>query len=126
MRDQWMDLEGFQPGANSFDVDHGMFVDRLKFLPGNTIEGNQTLIVRAIHGDNASTNVVTPLHIMGTEKSDITEEESGFFTMGLVAGGLSFMILLLLVGVGLLVIQLRDARAGLEFDQPPIEAEFEE
>jgi serine protease AprX len=125
-RDEWMDLEGFEPEDRTFEIDHDMFVDRLKYLPGNAIEGNQTLIVRAIHGDNASTNVVTHLHIMGAEKSDTSDDEGGFFTMPVVATGLSFMILLLLIGVGVLVIQLRDARASIEFDEPPIEAEFEE
>jgi len=125
MRDQWMDLEDFQTGGNSFDVDHGMFVDRLKFLPGNDITGNQTLIVRAIHGDNASTNVVTHMHIMGDEKASPTEA-SGFSGF-ILTGALSFFVLILLVATIVLGIQLKNAREGaLLFEEAPLEAELEE
>ena len=56
MRDEWMDLNNYQPGSGEFEIEHDMFVDRLKYLPGNTVAGNQTLMVRALMGSNSSAN----------------------------------------------------------------------
>ena len=107
MRDEWMDLEGYEPGDSSFEIQHDMFVDRLKYLPGNTIEGNQTLMVRALTGANSSANVVTHLHIMGSEKAPVLEDSS-FLSMGLVVGGLSFLLILSIAAAVVLFMQLQN------------------
>lgn len=124
MRDEWMDLEGFESGSETFSIDHGMFVDRLKFLPGNNISGNQTLMVRALNGDQASTNVVTPLHVMGDHKAIDAEASdwSGF----LLTGVLSFFVLILLVATIVLTIQLRNAQAHSGFAEGAEDAVLED
>ena len=109
MRDEWMDLEGYEPGDSSFEIEHDMFVDRLKYLPGNTIEGNQTLMVRALQNTNSSANVVTHLHIMGSEKAPMVED-SEFLSMGMIVGGLSFLLILSIAVAIVLFMQLQNLR----------------
>ena len=50
MRDNWMDLPEFNSGDSDFEVSHSLLVDRLQYLPNNTIEGTQVILVRAISG----------------------------------------------------------------------------
>jgi hypothetical protein len=84
MRDDWMDLTSYDSGASSFEIGHDMFVDRLKYLPGNSIEGNQTLIVRAIKDTNSSANEVVHIHIMNAMDLPIIEEDSPSLSFGFV------------------------------------------
>jgi serine protease AprX len=109
MRDEWMDLEGYETGDSSFEIEHDMFVDRLKYLPGNTIEGNQTLMVRALQNTNSSANVVTHLHIMGSEKATV-QEDSGFLSTSMIVGGLSFLLILSIAVAIVLFMQLQNIR----------------
>ena len=67
-----MDLAEFDIGDSQFEVTHSLLVDRLKYLPNNSIEGDQVILVRAISGDEASTNLAANIHISGEEK---VEEE---------------------------------------------------
>ncbi len=113
MRDEWMDLADFEPGQTSFEVGHGMFVDRLQYLPGNNISGNQTLLVRALKGDNASANVAVHMHIMGDEKLS-GQSDSGSY-IGLAIGVLTVLVLLLTCALVVVALQLRSARGGVFF-----------
>ena len=126
MRDEWMDLEGYEPGDSSFEIEHDMFVDRLKYLPGNTIEGNQTLMVRALQNTNSSANVVTHLHIMGSEKAPMVED-SEFLSMGMIVGGLSFLLILSIAVAIVLFMQLQNLRDPSLYvlDEGAVDAEFE-
>ena len=126
MRDEWMDLNEYEPGSGQFEIKHDMFVDRLKYLPGNTIEGNQTLMVRALVGDNSSANVVTHLHIMGSEKAPDTSGESGFLSTGLIVGGLSFLLFLSIAAAVVLFMQLQGLREGATFEEAPVDAVIED
>ena len=76
MRDDWMDLSSYDSEEGTFEIDYSMFVDRLKYLPGNSIEGNQTLIVRAIKDTNSSANKVVHVHIMSPMDLPLTVEDS--------------------------------------------------
>ena len=100
MRDNWMDHSDYEPGEDVVSITHEMLVERLEYLPGNTIIGNQTLMVRAILGDNASANSV--VHISIEDSEPIIEiEESSFFdskAILLVSGSL-FGILIAVVAV---------------------------
>ena len=97
MRDNWMDLPGFNPGEADFEVSHSLLVDRLQYLPNNTIEGSQVILVRAISGAESSTNLATAIYIVGEEK---VQESGGGDSMGVVIFGvLSFMVILLLVAL---------------------------
>ena len=49
---------------STFEIDHSLLVDRLKYLPGNTIEGNQTLMVRVLKDTESSANLVVHTHVM--------------------------------------------------------------
>tara|TARA_B100002019_G_C21271395_1_gene602579 strand:- start:1358 stop:3355 length:1998 start_codon:yes stop_codon:yes gene_type:complete len=97
MRDNWMDLPEFNPGETDFEVSHSLLVDRLQYLPNNTIEGSQVILVRAISGAESSTNLATAIYIVGEEK---VQESGGGDSMGVVIFGvLSFMVILLLVAL---------------------------
>ena len=101
-----------------------MFVDRLQYLPGNTIEGNQTLMVRALQGTNSSANVVTHLHIMGSEKAPVVEDTE-FLSMAIIVGGLSFLLFISKAAAIVLFLQLRDARQDSLFVVGAPDAELE-
>ena len=77
MRDYWSDHPDFESGETQFTITHGMLHDRLKYLPGNDVTGNQTLMVRGIAGDNASTNAVVHLHLMGDTPIEVTQQTGG-------------------------------------------------
>ena len=77
MRDNWMSHPDFSEGDSYFAISHTMLVDRLQYLPGNQIEGNQTVMVRAILDDDASTNLVAHVSIIVSE-SDDSKESPGF------------------------------------------------
>ncbi len=97
MRDNWMDLPEFNPGETDFEVSHSLLVDRLQYLPNNTIEGSQVILVRAISGAESSTNLATAIYIVGEEKA---QESGGGDSMGVVIFGvLSFIAILLLVAL---------------------------
>ena len=80
MRDNWMSHPDFSEGDSYFGISHTMLVDRLQYLPGNQIEGNQTVMVRAILDDDASTNLVAHVSIIVSEPQD--SQKSPGFTPG--------------------------------------------
>ena len=89
-----------------------MLLDRLRYLPGNNLTGNQTIMLRAIKGDNASTNAVVHLHVMGEDPISVTGDAEGI--SGLVFF-LAALVLLLLIGVvitGLMVTNARQKHGG--------------
>ncbi len=106
MRDNWMDLAEFTVGGEEFEVTHSLLVDRLRFLPNNTVEGDQVILVRAIAGDQASTNLAVGIHIMGEDK--ITQSGSGSSLMGLIVGILALLVLVLLATLVFAGLQLRE------------------
>ena len=106
MRDNWMDLADFSVGDETFEVTHGLLVDRLRFLPNNTVEGEQVILVRGIAGDEASTNLAVGIYIMGEEK--IAQSDSGGSVMGIIVGVLTLLVLVLLVTLVFAGMQLRD------------------
>ena len=92
MRDYWSDHPDFEAGGIDFSISHEMIHDRLKYLPGNEVVGNQTIIVRAISGDNASTNAVVHLHIMGDTPIGISTEAAGFSGAIFILASLVFIL----------------------------------
>ncbi len=107
MRDNWMNLADFNIGDSQFEVTHGLLVDRLKYLPNNTIEGDQVVLVRAISGDEASTNLAVNIHIVGEEK--VEEEGAGGSFEGVLIGILSLLVILLLVTLVFTGIRLKES-----------------
>lgn len=106
MRDNWMTHPGYSSGDGTFEISHTMLVERLQFLPGNQIEGNQTVMARAILGDDASTNLVAHVFVMGSEP--VSEETDGGSLMGVAVVGLSMLVLVLLALLTMAVIRLRE------------------
>ena len=106
MRDNWMDLADFSVGDETFEVTHGLLVDRLRFLPNNTVGGEQVILVRGISGDEASTTLAVGIYIMGDEK--ITQSDSDGSIMGIIVGILALLVLVLLVTLVFAGMQLRD------------------
>ena len=101
-----MDLADFSVGDETFEVTHGLLVDRLRFLPNNTVGGEQVILVRGISGDEASTNLAVGIYIMGDEK--ITQSDSDGSIMGIIVGILALLVLVLLVTLVFAGMQLRD------------------
>ena len=101
-----MDLSEFTIGDQQFQVTHDLLVDRLRFLPNNTVEGDQVILVRAISGDQASTNLAVGIHIMGEEKIVQSGSENSF--MGLAVGILALLVLVLLSALIFAGVQLRE------------------
>lgn len=97
MRDNWMDLSEFNSGESDFEVSHSLLVDRLQYLPNNTIEGTQVILVRAISGVESSTNLATAIYIVGEEKEQESDGE-GAMNM-IIFGALSFMVVILLIAL---------------------------
>ena len=115
MRDNWMDLADYNSGDETFEVTHGLLVDRLKFLPNNTVEGHQVVLVRAIADDKASTNLAVGVHIMGEEKVETLDSDGSL--LGLVAGLLALLVLVLfsaLIFMGLLIRKERSSEVYYE------------
>lgn len=115
MRDNWMDLADFNPGDETFEVTHGLLVDRLQFLPNNTVEGHQVVLVRAIADDKASTNLAVGVHIMGEEKIETLDSDGSL--LGLLVGLLALLVLVLfgvLIFIGLLIRKERTSETYYE------------
>jgi serine protease AprX len=98
MRDNWMDLADFNAEEEQFEVTHSLLVDRLKFLPNNTIEGEQVVLVRAISEDRASTNLAVGINIIGEEKIEGAEEDGSY--LAVIVGILTLTVLILIAALG--------------------------
>ena len=97
----------FLEGETNIEISHTMLVDRLQYLPGNQIEGNQTVMVRAILGDDASTNLVAQVYVLGSEP--VFPSGSGESVNSALVPVLS-MIVVVLVGMRTVsLIRLRSA-----------------
>jgi len=113
MRDNWMDHSEFDTGQETVEISHSMIVDRLRYLPGNEIEGNQTLMVRAISGENASTNLVIHLFIVGSEK--LVSETDSMDLLPILVIALSILVVVLLTLLTVVFVRIR-ADEDLEYD----------
>jgi len=105
MRDNWMSHPGFSEGDSNIGISHTMLVDRLQYLPGNQIEGNQTVMVRAILDDDASTNLVAHVFVFGSEAQN--ENGPGGQNSSFIVTTLSLVVVLLIGLLTLSVIRLR-------------------
>ena len=109
MRDNWMDLAGFDEDDTTFMVTHSLLVDRLQYLPNNTVEGEQVLLVRAITNDKSSTNLAVDINIVGAEKIDSEIEISS--NSSIIIGILSILVLILFTG--LTIVTMKFKQTGL-------------
>ena len=109
MRDNWMDLAGFDEDDTTFMVTHSLLVDRLQYLPNNTVEGEQVLLVRAITNDKSSTNLAVDINIVGAEKIDSESEASS--NSSIIIGILSILVLILFTG--LTIVTMKFKQTGL-------------
>ena len=109
MRDNWMDLAGFDEDDTTFMVTHSLLVDRLQYLPNNTVEGEQVLLVRAITNDKSSTNLAVDINIVGAEKIESESEASS--NSSIIIGILSILVLILFTG--LTIVTMKFKQTGL-------------
>ena len=107
MRDNWMSHPEFLEGETNLEISHTMLVDRLQYLPGNQIEGNQTVMVRAILGDDASTNLVAQVFVQGSEP--VFSSGSGDSGNAALVPILSMVVVVL---VGMLTVSLLRLRSA--------------
>ena len=121
MRDNWMDLGDYNVNELNFGVTHSLLVDRLQYLPNNTVEGNQVLLVRAITEDRASTNLAVDITIVGEEKIEISS--SGSSNMALITGLLSVLVIILFVALTVTTMKLKESGV---FSNEIIEDEIED
>ena len=121
MRDNWMDLDDYNVNELNFGVTHSLLVDRLQYLPNNTVEGNQVLLVRAITEDRASTNLAVDITIVGEEKIEISS--SGSSNMALITGLLSVLVIILFVALTVTTMKLKESGV---FSNEIIEDEIED
>ena len=113
MRDNWMSHPDFLEGETNFEISHTMLVDRLQYLPGNQIEGNQTVMVRAILDDDASTNLVAQVFVLGSEP--VFTSGSGGSANSALVPVLSMIVVVLLGMLTVSLIRLRSANL-IEFE----------
>ena len=106
MRDNWMDLATFDGEDTAFTVTHSLLVDRLQYLPNNTVEGDQVLLVRAITNEKSSTNLAVDIHIIGDEKVLSNSSDSG--VSGIIIGVLSLLVLVLFVVLTITTLKLKN------------------
>ncbi|MDC3309976.1 S8 family serine peptidase [Candidatus Poseidoniales archaeon] len=106
MRDNWMDLAGFDVDDKTFTVTHSLLVDRLQYLPNNTVEGDQVLLVRAITNEKSSTNLAVDIQIIGEEK--ISSEDSSSSNSTIIIGLLSALVLILFAGLTIATVKLKE------------------
>ena len=86
-------------------------------------------MVRALVGSNSSANVVTHIHVMGSEKAPADMDDSGFLSTGLIVAGLSFLLFISLAAAAVLFMQLQNLRGTdslYTFEEAPIEATLED
>ena len=121
MRDNWMDLGDYNVNELNFGVTHSLLVDRLQYLPNNTVEGNQVLLVRAITEDRASTNLAVDITIVGEEKIEISS--SGSSNMALITGLLSVLVIILFVALTVATMKLKESGV---FSDEQIEEKMED
>jgi hypothetical protein len=107
MRDNWMSHPYFLEGETHFEISHTMLVDRLQYLPGNQIEGNQTVMMRAILGDDASTNLVAQVFVLGSEP--VYTGGSGDSVNSVLVPVLSMIVVVLVGMLTVSLIRLRSA-----------------
>ena len=112
MRDNWMSHPEFSEGQTNFEISHTMLVDRLQYLPGNQIEGNQTVMVRAILGDEASTNLVAQVFVLGSEP--VHTSGSGDSVNSALVPILSMIVVVLVGMLTVSLIRLRSANIAGE------------
>ena len=121
MRDNWMDLGDYNFNELNFGVTHSLLVDRLQYLPNNTVEGNQVLLVRAITEDRASTNLAVDITIVGEEKIEVSS--NGSSNMALITGLLSILVIILFVALTVTTMKLKESGV---FSNEIIEEEIED
>jgi len=122
MRDNWMNLADFDSNELTFAVTHSLLVDRLQYLPNNTVEGNQVLLVRAITEDRASTNLAVDITVIGEEKIE-ESSISGSSNMALITGLLSVLVMILFVALTVTTMKLKGSGV---FSDEQIEEEMED
>ena len=94
LRDDWSNLHSYEH-TTTVILDYDTVKHQLEHLPGKTLEGNHTLSMRAIKGDNSSPLITFDIVLKDTGASD----DPLLGNSSPLALGISISVILLIVGI---------------------------
>ena len=124
LRDDWSNINSFDPGDTSGMLTALEIIDQLEHLPGIDVEGNHTISLRGIKANDTGGHTSSPLissNIMLMDVDSAFEakaEESGMSSTSLIIGFAAFIVLFVLVLVLVNVISNKEegTLAGIDFN----------
>ena len=124
LRDDWSNINSFNPGDTSGMLTALEIIDQLEHLPGIDVEGNHTISLRGIKANDTGGHTSSPLissNIMLMDVDSAFEakaEESGMSSTSLIIGFAAFIVLFVLVLVLVNVISNKEegTLAGIDFN----------
>ncbi|MAI09043.1 MAG: hypothetical protein CMA08_00450 [Euryarchaeota archaeon] len=124
LRDDWANLQTFAEGDDAATLDLATIVNQLKHLPGIGLDGNHTLSVRGLAGNesgghSSTTNIGVNVMLMDTANAMVVQSESD--SGGLSAGVISALVVVV-IGLALGAV-LVVTRSGDEDQKAPFWAE---
>ena len=124
LRDDWSNINSFDPGDTSGMLTALEIIDQLEHLPGIDVEGNHTISLRGIKANDTGGHTSSPLissNIMLMDVDSAFEakaEESGMSSTSLIIGFAAFIVLFVLVLVLVNAISNKEegTLAGIDFN----------
>lgn len=124
LRDDWSNINSFNPGDTSGMLTALEIIDQLEHLPGIDVEGNHTISLRGIKANDTGGHTSSPLissNIMLMDVDSAFEakaEESGMSSTSLIIGFAAFIVLFVLVLVLVNAISNKEegTLAGIDFN----------
>lgn len=125
LRDDWANLQTFAEGDDAATLDLATIVNQLKHLPGIGLDGNHTLSVRGLAGNesgghSSTTNIGVNVMLMDTANAMVVQPESD--SGGLSAGVISALVVVVL-GLALGAVLVVTRSGGDEDQKAPFWAE---
>ncbi len=125
LRDDWANLQTFAEGDDAATLDLATIVNQLKHLPGIGLDGNHTLSVRGLAGNesgghSSTTNIGVNVMLMDTANAMVVQSESD--SGGLSAGVISALVVVVL-GLALGAVLVVTRSGGDEDQKAPFWAE---
>ena len=119
LRDDWANLQSYEMGDTSFEIDDVTIYHQLEYLPGIEIEGNHTLSIRGITCNDAecsspTSTPLTAIDIMMMDSENMVVEDQGEESGAITGGTLIILVLLVVIGaLAAFVIQLRNENSEM-------------
>ena len=124
LRDDWANLQTFAESDDAATLDLATIVNQLEHLPGIALDGNHTLSIRGLAGNesgghSSTTNIGVNVMLMDTANAMVVQSESD--SGGLAAGVVSALVVVV-IGLALGAV-LVVTRSGDEDQKAPFRAE---